>query len=118
MLYIFETKTSEIKPLALTLTSVYGIGVNQAKLICKKLGFSSTLRPNQLTDNQINDLIRFISNSDFKINNELKKVESLVIKNLIAIKSRRGLRRLSGLPVRGQRTKTNSRSARKFIRIY
>jgi small subunit ribosomal protein S13 len=58
-----------------------------------------------------------IDSLDLTLNNELKKLKSLTLKNLIQIKSYRGLRRVRGLPVRGQRTHTNAKSARKGRRF-
>lgn len=113
MLYLLETNLPESKSVFFALTRVYGIGRNTASFICKKLGFSINLKIKDLTQDQVLELLNFINSLNILLNNELKKFKSLTLKNLISIKSYRGLRRVRGLPVRGQRTHTNAKSARK-----
>ena len=117
MLYLLETKLPENKSVFFALTSVYGIGKKTACLICKKLGFSMNLKTKDLTKNQIEDLIQLVDSLNLTLNNELKKLRSLNLKTLVSIKSYRGLRRVRGLPVRGQRTHTNAKSSRKTRRF-
>ena len=117
MLYVLETKLSENKSVVFALTKVYGIGEKTAYLICKKLGFSINLKTKDLTQEQIEELIQLIESLNLTLNNELKKLRSLNLKTLISIKSYRGLRRVRGLPVRGQRTHTNAKSSRKSRRF-
>ena len=113
MLYLLETNLPESKSVYFALTRVYGIGQNTASSICKKLGFSINLKVKDLTQEQTLELLNLIDSLNILLNNELKKFKSLTLKNLISIKSYRGLRRVRGLPVRGQRTHTNAKSARK-----
>lgn len=113
MLYFLETKLSEHKPVCFALTNIYGIGKSTAFVICKKLGFSANLKIKDLTQEQIVEMLQLIDSLNLKLNNELKKVKSLTLKTLVSIKSYKGLRRARGLPVRGQRTHTNAKSARK-----
>ena len=117
MLYLLETNLSENKPVFFALSKVYGIGRNTAFSICKKLGFSMNLKIKDLTQEQITDILQLIDSSNLLLNNELKKFKSFSLKNLVSIKSYRGLRRFRGLPVRGQRTHTNAKSARKNRRF-
>ena len=117
MLYVLETKLPENKSVVFALTKVYGIGEKTAYLICKKLGFSTNLKTKDLTQEQIEELIQLIESLNLTLNNELKKLRSLNLKTLISIKSYRGLRRVRGLPVRGQRTHTNAKSSRKSRRF-
>jgi small subunit ribosomal protein S13 len=117
MLYLLETKLPENKSVFFALTNVYGIGKSTAFFICKKLGFSINLKTKDLTQEQITELLQLIDSSNLILNNELKKLRSLTFKSLVAIKSYRGLRRVRGLPVRGQRTHTNARSSRKGRRF-
>ena len=112
MLYIFETELLSTKSIFFSLQKIYGIGQNQAFFICKKLGFSNNLKTSELSSDQITKLIKFIDKSNLIITSELKKVQSLFFKNLVSIKSYRGLRKIQGLPVRGQRTHTNAKTAR------
>lgn len=113
MLYLLETNLPENKSVFFALTYIYGIGNNTAFRICKKLGFSTNLKIKDLTQEQTLEIVQIVDSMDLVLNNELKKLRSLSLKNLIQIKSYRGLRRVRGLPVRGQRTHTNAKSARK-----
>lgn len=113
MLYLLETNLPENKSVLFALTYIYGIGNSTAFRICKKLGFSTNLKIKDLTQEQTLEILQIIDSMDLVLNNELKKLRSLSLKNLIQIKSYRGLRRVRGLPVRGQRTHTNAKSARK-----
>ena len=117
MLYLLETKLPENKSVFFALTNVYGIGKNTASFLCKKLGFSVNLKTKDLTPEQVEELLQLVDSSNLILNNELKKLRSLTLKNLISIKSYRGLRRVRGLPVRGQRTHTNAKSSRKGRRF-
>lgn len=117
MLYFLETKLSEHKPICFALTNIYGIGKSTAFVICKKLGFSINLKVKDLTQEQVVEMIQLIDLLNLNLNNELKKLRSLTFKNLVSIKSYKGLRRVRGLPVRGQRTHTNAKSARKHRRF-
>lgn len=117
MLYLLETKLPENKSVYFALTNVYGIGQNTACIICKKLGFSINLKIKDLTQEQIVEILQLIDLSNLTLNNELKKLKSLTLKKLVSIKSYKGLRRVRGLPVRGQRTHTNAKSSRKNKRF-
>jgi len=117
MLYILETNLSDRKSVFFALSGIYGIGKSYATLICKKLGFSVNLKVKDLTQEQIIEVLRVIESLDILLNNDLRKFKSLTLKNLVAIKSHRGLRRIRGLPVRGQRTHTNAKSAKKHKRV-
>jgi small subunit ribosomal protein S13 len=117
MLYLLETKLPENKSVHFALINVYGIGQSTAFTICKKLGFSRNLKIKDLTQEQIVEILHLIDSSNLILNNELKKLRSLTLKSLVSIKSYRGLRRVRGLPVRGQRTHTNAKSSRKNRRF-
>jgi small subunit ribosomal protein S13 len=117
MIYLLETKLPENKSVLFALTNIYGIGKSTAFLICKKLGFSINLKIKDLTQEQTTEILQVVELLNLTLNNELKKFKSLSLKNLISIKSYRGLRRVRGLPVRGQRTHTNAKSARKNKRF-
>lgn len=117
MLYLLETKLPENKSVYFALTNIYGIGHSSAFILCKKLGFSLNLKIKDLTQEQIVDLLKLIESSNLILNNELKKLKALTLRNLVTIKSYKGLRRVRGLPVRGQRTHTNAKSSRKNKRV-
>nr|QXV92919.1 ribosomal protein S13 [Nitzschia anatoliensis] len=117
MLYLLETNLSDQKPVLFALMQIRGIGKSTALFICKKLGFSQNLKVKNLHQEQIADLLQVIDSLHLSLNNELKKLNSMALKKLISIKSYRGLRRARGLPVRGQRTHTNAKSAKKHKRF-
>lgn len=113
MIYLFESELVEDKSLFFALTQIYGIGKANSLLICKKLGFSKNLKTKNLSKEQINRLINLIDSLNLELASELKKLKVLSAKKLLFIKSYKGLRKNQGLPIRGQRTHTNARTARK-----
>jgi len=113
-MFIFESEIPENKSIAIALSYIYGLGLQNSVFICKKLGFSPNLRVKNLTKKQIYKIITAIELSDIVISIDLRKSRSLINKKLLDIKSYKGLRKLQGLPVRGQRTHTNAKSSRKF----
>jgi len=117
MLYLLETKLPENKSVFFALTNIYGINKPTAFLICKKLGFSINFKTKDLTQEHVLEILQLIDSLNLTLNNDLKKLRSLAFKNLTSIKSYRGLRRVRGLPVRGQRTHTNAKSSKKIRRF-
>jgi small subunit ribosomal protein S13 len=113
MIYLFESELPENKSVYFALRRIYGIGKANSSLICRKVGFSANLKIKKLSKDQTIKLIKTIENLNIELASELKKSESLIAKTLVSIRSYRGLRRKQGLPVRGQRTHTNAKSARK-----
>ncbi len=113
MLYILETELPENKSVYFSLTSVFGLGKFQSFLICKKIGFSNNCKLSKLTSNQTIKLIKLIETSNLSINNTLKKYKITLLKKRTQIKSYKGIRQLRGLPIRGQRTHTNAKTASK-----
>lgn len=116
MLYLLETNLPDQKSVLFSLVKVHGLGKNTVLFICKKMGFSINFKVKNLNQEQIAELLELIDSLNFLLNNELKKIESIILRKLVNIKSYRGLRRIKGLPIRGQRTHTNSKSAKKIIR--
>ena len=114
MIYILETKLLENKPIHFSLTKILGIGKYQSFLICKKLGLSYNSKLYNLTPDQIVKLIKFIESLNLLINSNLKKSKIMITKKLVQIKSYKGIRKLRGLPVRGQRTHTNAKTVSKL----
>ena len=114
MIYLFESKLPETKSLYFALTNIYGIGKNRSFLICKKLGFSYNIKVKNLSSSQINQIIKLIETLNFILANDLKRLNLIAKQKLITIKSYRGLRRKQGFPVRGQRTHTNARTAKRI----
>jgi small subunit ribosomal protein S13 len=113
MIYLFESELPENKSVHLALTHIYGIGKVNSSLICRKLGFSVNLKLKNLSKDQTTRLIKTIETLNIELASDLKKLQLLVLKKLVSIKSYKGLRRKQGLPVRGQRTHTNAKTARK-----
>jgi small subunit ribosomal protein S13 len=113
MVYILETELLENKSIHFSLTKIFGIGQFQSFLICKKLGFLSNYKLSTLTPDQTIKLIKFVENSNILINSNLKKSKIILAKKLVQIKAYKGIRKLRGLPVRGQRTHTNAKTASK-----
>ncbi len=91
------------------LTYIYGIGVNTAKEIVAKAKVDGNKRVGELNDEEVAAL-RSIIQSDYKVEGALRSESQLSIKRLMDIGCYRGLRHRKGLPVRGQRTRTNSRT--------
>jgi small subunit ribosomal protein S13 len=91
------------------LTYIYGIGLPHSQEILAATGVSPDTRIKDLTDAQVNQLREYIS-QHFKVEGDLRREVQLNIKRLIEIGSYRGLRHRRNLPVRGQRTRTNSRT--------
>lgn len=114
-MYLLETKLSDIKSIFFALTEIYGIGSNRAFLICKKSGFSKNFKLKSLSENQIYKIINLIEALDLSITSDLKKFRVSIIKKAAFIKSYKGFRRIKGFPVRGQRTHTNGKSAKKQL---
>jgi len=97
------------KRVEVSLTYIYGIGISQSRKILGKTGISPETRVKDLTDDEIAK-IREAIDKEFKVEGDLRREVSLNIKRLIEIGCYRGLRHRRGLPVRGQRTKTNART--------
>nr|YP_010516680.1 ribosomal protein S13 [Haslea provincialis]UXN44223.1 ribosomal protein S13 [Haslea provincialis] len=114
MIYLLESKLPENKSIYFALQYIYGIGKTRAFLICKKLGFSINLKVKHLSENQTVQILSLINSLNFVLAHDLKKLKIGLTKKLVSIKSYRGLRRTRGLPVRGQRTHTNARTARRI----
>ena len=91
------------------LTYIFGIGRSTAQYILTKAGIDYDKKVNQWNDEE-QGAIRNIINTEFKVEGALRSEVSMSIKRLLDIACYRGLRHRKGLPVRGQRTKTNSRT--------
>ena len=99
------------KRVDVALTRIFGIGLSLAMKIISKAGIMGDPLPkiSQLSEEQVN-LIRDIVNEEYKVEGDLRREVGMDIRRLIEIGSYRGLRHRRGLPVRGQRTKTNART--------
>ncbi len=97
------------KRIEIALTYLYGIGRSLSNEILSQAGIDPNKRTNMLTDEEVAK-IRDIIEQDHKIEGDLRKEVNINIKRLMDIGCYRGLRHRRGLPVRGQRTRTNSRT--------
>ena len=91
------------------LTYIFGIGRAMALQILKKAGVDGSIRVKDLTEDQIVKL-REVIDRDHEVEGDLRREVSMSIKRLVDIGTYRGLRHRKGLPVRGQRTRTNART--------
>ena len=97
------------KRVLISLRYIFGIGPQNAKDICGKLGIPDDRRVNQLTDDEILR-IREMIDRDYRVEGDLRREQAMNIKRLMDLACYRGLRHRKGLPVRGQRTHTNART--------
>ena len=97
------------KRLEVGLTYIYGIGRSGAREICAALGLSQDTKVRDLTDEEVTQLRNYID-SNLQVEGDLRRERSQNVKRLMEIGCYRGLRHRRGLPVNGQRTKTNART--------
>ncbi|CAI8036717.1 30S ribosomal protein S13 [Geodia barretti] len=97
------------KRVCVGLTYIYGIGAPSAAAICDKTGIDPERKLSDLVPEEVNDL-RQVIESDYVVEGPLRTEASLNIKRLMDIGCYRGIRHRRGLPVRGQRTRTNARA--------
>ena len=97
------------KRIEIALTYIYGIGLTSAKEILSKTGVEADIRVNKLTEEDVIKLRNLIEH-DYKVEGSLRSEIAMNIKRLIDIGSYRGYRHRRGLPMHGQRTKTNART--------
>lgn len=105
----------ENKQIAIALTYIYGIGQALALKILKQSNVESSKRAKDLTEQEVNK-IKEVIESSLKIEGDLRREQVSHIKRLKEIRCWRGVRHSKGLPVRGQKTKKNSRTVRGNVR--
>ena len=96
------------KRVEIGLTYIYGIGLSSSQKILKESGVNPDIRVKDLTDDQVQSIRKAMEG--LKVEGDLRREVALNIKRLTEIGCYRGLRHRRGLPVRGQRTKTNART--------
>ena len=96
------------KRVVISLTYIYGVGLTTSKNVLAKCGIDEDIRVKDLTDEQLNAIRKELDN--YKLEGDLRREEQLNIKRLMEIGCYRGIRHHKGLPVRGQKTKTNART--------
>ena len=97
------------KRVLVSLRYIFGIGPQNAKVICEQLKIPAERRVNELTDEEI-IRIRETIDRDYRVEGDLRREVAMNIKRLMDLGCYRGLRHRKGLPVRGQRTHTNART--------
>ena len=98
------------KKVSYSLRYVYGIGHSQAVNICDKAGVKLDTRVQDLKEKEVMDIRKAITELEIKVEGELRSEVAMNVKRLKDIGTYRGLRHRRGLPVNGQRTKTNART--------
>ncbi|MEF8847234.1 MAG: 30S ribosomal protein S13 [Candidatus Paceibacterota bacterium] len=101
----------EDKQIRIALTYVYGIGRSSSEDILERVGVEGETEASELSNEDLNK-IKEIIEDDYKVEGELKREEKMNVKRLKEIECWRGIRHKKGLPVRGQTTRTNSRTVR------
>ena len=99
------------KRVEIALTYVYGIGLSRAQEVIAKTGVNPDTRVRDLSDEDALKLRTYVT-ENYQIEGDLRRLESMNIKRLADIGTYRGRRHRQGLPVRGQRTRTNARTRR------
>nr|YP_009312945.1 Ribosomal protein S13 [Helminthora furcellata]SCW21199.1 Ribosomal protein S13 [Helminthora furcellata]SCW24059.1 Ribosomal protein S13 [Helminthora furcellata] len=99
------------KRIEIALTYIYGIGLPRSKEILNATGINKNTKIIDLEDSEIVQL-RSILDSKYEIEGDLRRIEAMNIKRLMEINSYKGKRHRLGLPLRGQRTRTNARTRR------
>lgn len=97
------------KRLEVVLTYLYGVGWSRAREICNAVGIPYTKKLGELTQDELNTIRKYIE-QNYRVEGDLRREVQMNIKRLIDMGCYRGIRHARGLPVRGQQTKTNSRT--------
>lgn len=97
------------KRVEIALTYIYGIGRTSSNRILNELNINKDLRTQDLTDEQVNTIRKYID-AKFMVEGDLRRSVQADIKRLVDLGCYRGMRHRKGLPTRGQRTKTNART--------
>jgi small subunit ribosomal protein S13 len=98
------------KRIEIALRYVYGLGPTNSRAILAKANIDPGLRAKDLTESQLSQIVHAIQDGKYVIEGDLRREIGMNLKRLQSIKCYRGTRHLRGLPVRGQRTKTNART--------
>ena len=98
------------KKIAFSLCYIHGIGLSTALKICEKAKVDTAKRVQELTEKQVSKIREIISSLEINVEGELRSFNAMNIKRLKDVGAYKGIRHRKGLPVNGQRTKTNSRT--------
>ncbi|KAJ2452099.1 hypothetical protein EV183_003146 [Coemansia sp. RSA 2336] len=112
MLHLLGVNLPDQKVVSVALTYFYGIGPQTARKICSQLSFHQECKLSELTETQLNQLSGVLS--EMSIENDLRRKVSANVKHLREIGTYVGKRHAMGLPVHGQRTRNNTKTAKKL----
>lgn len=115
MIRISGVVVPEYKHISIALTGIYGVGRTTSGKICQSLGIDPAMRMGDINPQQLEQLRGEVAK--YTIEGDLRRETQMNIKRLIDLGSYRGLRHRHGLPVRGQRTRTNARTRKGPRRI-
>lgn len=110
MARLFGIEIPNEKRIEASLAYIYGIGASTSKKILEQAGISPDLRTGTLTDEQLTKIVQAITSNGILIEGDLRRERQIALKRLSSINCLRGIRHRKGLPVRGQRTRTNART--------
>ena len=110
MARLFGTEIPNEKRIEASLPYIYGIGRSTSKRILEQAGINPDIRTGQLTDEQLTKIVQVITTDGILIEGDLRREKQSILKRLPSINCYRGQRHRRGLPVRGQRTRTNART--------
>ncbi len=96
------------KHIVIALTAIYGVGQSRARLICDTAGVEPDMKVKDLAESEVSSLREAVAK--FTVEGDLRRESSMNIKRLMDLGCFRGIRHRKGLPLRGQRTKTNART--------
>ncbi|MGI9229483.1 MAG: 30S ribosomal protein S13 [Gammaproteobacteria bacterium] len=96
------------KHLVIALTDIYGVGRARARTICQATGIDPTIKVRELSEGELDKIRSEITN--YEVEGDLRREVSMNIKRLMDLGTYRGIRHRRGLPLRGQRTRTNART--------
>ena len=113
MSYLLGTTIPDNNNITIALQKIYGFGCTKSESICKSIGLTHNIRTSELTEKQKYKLIRFVEKSNLTFKSDLIRLVSDAKKRLIILRIFRGIRSKQGFPVRGQRTHTNGKTAKK-----
>ncbi|MGY6276270.1 30S ribosomal protein S13 [Methylomonas sp. MgM2] len=108
MARIAGINVADHKHAEIALTAIYGIGRQTARLICAQVGIPTTVKIKDLSEDQVESIRKVIST--MTVEGDLRREVSMNVKRLMDLGCYRGIRHRRGLPLRGQRTRTNART--------
>lgn len=116
-MYLFGVKLLKHKTIFFSLKLIFGLGKFNSGKIIKRLGINSNFKIINITKQQTLNLVQVIKALNIFLTSDLYKFKLSLFKKLLKIKLNKAIRKKQGLPVRGQRTKTNSKTARKTLKF-